>query len=370
MPVRSLAQRTVFEDPSPIALRLPYGRSIAALHPRGSFPLVEDPRTTSRACIIGMMVLRPATTSWTPDFAAGDVPRELRGTGDWCYDVRGVGGSWPISGGNAFDAYRLAMQYGTVDAVLAGSSTVIREGRHVGARRAHLWQPYTPLSWSALAPYRGMLEPAISDLRRRWQDLGLLSRRSYPAQVAVTGSGVAEDPNADILDARIFHERHPDGPAIEAWILTSEAGAVRLRERARRRRRRDIDRIVLVGSSPESPETIDVARVPELLRTRLDARLVEHDGGATSLSAFLEAGAIAQLNLTLMRRRSVREVLAAGGRIGDEQRKAVLQSWSDRPRLFPPGGGALPQSWRPFYAVAEEGEGAEGVAVSFDVRGQ
>ena len=36
----------------------------------------------------------------------------------------------------------------------------------------------------------------------------------------------------DIFEARIFHATHPDGSPVESYILTSEAGAERLRARA------------------------------------------------------------------------------------------------------------------------------------------
>ena len=55
---------------------------------------------------------------------------------------------------NGGKAYRLALQYGTVDAVLAGASTIAREGAASQAGGGHLWQPYTPLSWPALRDRR------------------------------------------------------------------------------------------------------------------------------------------------------------------------------------------------------------------------
>lgn len=361
-----LLQRTVFEDVSRIAVRLPLGEELGGLHPGGCFPLLEDPRTSTRASIIGMMVLRPANTPWIPAIDA-NLPAAIRAPDDWCFDVAGIGGSWPISGGNPVDAYRLALQYGTVDAVLAGSATIVREGVVAGARTAHVWQPYTPLSWAALKPRRDQLEPAIAAVRRQWQELGILSPRRYPAQIAVSRSGETSEPDRDLLDARIFWDRHPDGSAMEAYVLTSTAGAERLQTRAKAKGR-DIRDCLLVASAADDPASIDVALVPVLLRSRLDARLVEHDGGATSLGAFVRAGAVAQLNLTLMGGRSVRDVVAASSRLDGEVRQQVLASWSRRPRLFPSHGGALANGWKPFYAVAEEARGGEAIAVSFDVR--
>lgn len=367
--IAGLAQRTVYEDARRVGLALPLGPVLGGLHPGGSFPLVEDPRRNARATVVGMMVLRPAGRAWRPAGSPGDLPAALREVEDWCYDVAGIGGSWPVSGGNPLDAFRLALQYGVMDAVLAGSATVAREGLVAGARRGHLWQPYTPLSWPALRPHRDALEPAIAELRRDWQRLGVLSARRYPVQVAVSASGRHAEGQPDLLDARMFHDRHPDGSPMEARILTSEAGAARLRDRARSRGR-CVDDLLLVASAPGRPEEIDVGRVPELLRERLDARLVEHDGGARSLEAFVRAGAVAQLNLTLMRERSVRDVVGATTRLEPHAREAILATWSGRPRLFPQGGGALPEAWPVVCAIAEDAPGAEALVVCLDVRGE
>ncbi len=377
MQPHALAQRTVFEQPERIALRLPLGESLGALHPGGCFPLVEDPRSSPSAVIVGMMVLRAAdrarmARSAEAPLAAGstgpalvDSFREVR---DWCFDVEGIGGSWAISGGNAFDAYRLALQYGTVDAVLAGAATVVREGLVAGARRGHLWQPYTPLSWAALAPWRDTLEPAIAALRRDWQGIGVLSQRRYPAQVAISASGRIRDGAPDLLDARMFSDSHPDGSAMESYVLTSEAGAERLRERGRSKGL-PIEGRLLIASADGRPEEIDLARVPALLRTKLDARLVEHDGGAATLEAFEKAGALSQLNLTLMRGRSVHDIVASTSRLDASKRDQILRTWEGRARLFPAGGAGLRASWKPFYAVEEAAPGGEAVAVAFDVKG-
>ena len=363
----SLVQRTVFDDAARIALRLSLGDVLGPLHPGGCFPLVEDPRPSDRACILGMMVLRPADHAWMAEQIESDAPAAVREIGDWCYDVAGVGGSWPVSGGNALDAYRLALQYGTVDAVMAGTNTMTREGVARGTRSAHLWQPYTPLSWPALRAHREWLEPAIAALRCEWQRQGLLSARRYPAQVAVTRGLSRDDSGVDILDARIFTDRHPDGSPIEAWILTSEAGREILSARARAKHR-GLEERILACSPPDLPGEIDVARVPMLLRKYLDARLVEHDGGAISLAAFVEAGAVAQLNLTLMRRRSVRQVIETSPRLDAASREELLASWNGRARLFPSGRGPLPKGWALVQAVVEEGRDAEAVVATFDVR--
>lgn len=348
---------------------------MGAFHPDGCFPLVEDPRASERATIVGMMVLRPADHGWMARSA--EVSRSTRSAGvdlvesmasvtDWCFDVEGIGGSWAISGGNVLDAYRLSLQYGTMDAVLAGASTVAREGLVAGARRGHLWQPYTPLSWAVLAPWRDTLEPAIAELRRDWQEMGILSPRRYAAQIAISASGRVHDGAPDILDARMFSDTHPDGSAMESYVLTSEAGAERLRERSRSKGLRAEDRLI-VASPNGSPEEIDIAAVPALLRSKLDARLVEHDGGATTLDAFERAGVISQLNLTLMRGRSVHDVVRTTTRLDPPKREELLAGWDGRARLFPPRDGTLRTDWTAVYALEESAKDGEAVVVVFDV---
>jgi hypothetical protein len=370
-----LQQRTILDRPERIALRLPLGETLGAFHPGGCFPLVEDPRASERATIVGMMVLRPADRAWMAQSADGMRPSRLddeallesiTSVNDWCFDVEGIGGSWAISGGNALDAFRLALQYGTMDAVLAGASTVAREGLVAGARRGHLWQPYTPLSWAVLAPWRDTLEPAIAALRRDWQELGVLSSRRYAAQIAVSASGRVHDGAPDILEARMFNDAHPDGSAMESYVLTSEAGAERLRERARSKGLR-ADARLLVVSPGGAPEEIDIAAVPALLRSKLDARLVEHDGGATTLDAFERAGALSQLNLTLMRGRSVHDVVRSTARLEARKRDDILATWDGRARMFPPPDGTLRDEWTAVYALDESAADGEAVVVVFDV---
>jgi hypothetical protein len=358
----SLRQRSIFDDASATALRLPLVPELAALHPRGCFPLTSDPRASDRCHVVGMMVLRPADSAWC--LAESSFEDSVRSVGGWCYDVDGLGGSWPVSAGNAVDAYRLALQYGTVDAVMAGATTVLREGIARGNRRAHLWLPYTPLSWPQLQPFRASIEPAIAAQRVQWQRFGLLSPRSYPVQILVTRSGQSPFPATGVLDAAIFHARHPDGSPVEARILTSEAGADRIRAEARAKGR-DAETLLLIVSPRGDPHDIDLAAVPAALRSKLDARVAQHDGGAVSLAAFVRAGAVRQLNLTLMRGRAVREVVEASSRIDEKKRREILGSWNGRPRYFPPEGGALPASWRACHAV-EEVDG-EAVAVTFRV---
>lgn len=363
-----LLQRTLYEDPGRIARRLPLGEELGALHPGGVFPLLEDPAASPRACIIGMFVLRPANAPWTGRIVGDDgFPHGIYEPRQWCFHVKGThGGAW-IAAGNALDAYRLALQYGISDAVVIGSATVASEGVTRGSVHGYLWQPYGPAGWPRLSSLDPDLPGKILRLRRHWQELGVLSSRPYPAQVVLSQSGMHEDGSADILDASIFSQRHPDGSAIEVYVLSSEAGAHLLAERGRGRGMKlQVGREILALSPPGRPEVLDVAAVPRLLRERLDVRIADHDGGAVVLSRFIEAGALAQLNVTLMRNRSVRQVVETNESAGAGVREELLSSFDGRARLLFSGDGRVPSALRPAYVIGHDGEA---VVVTFDVRG-
>lgn len=363
-----LLQRTLYEDPGLVPVRLPLGEELGALHPGGCFPLLEDPARSARACIIGMFVLRPAHVAWTePLLGADGFPHGIYQARGWCFNVKGSYGGALIAAGNPLDAYRLALQYGVVDAVMVASDTVAKEGVARGRTPGYLWQPYGPPAWPQLAGADLDLLGKILRLRAQWQCLGVLSSRRYPAQIIVSQSGRRKEGLPDILDAAIFSQRHPDGSAIEVYLLSSQAGAERLRERARARGATlRIDHDILALSPPGEPELLDVAAVPKMLRARLDVRIADHDGGATVLSKFAEAGALAQLNLTLMRGRSVREVLAATDRLEAARREFLLESFDERAQLFFSGDHRVPRTLRPVYVIGNDGEA---VVVTFDARG-
>jgi hypothetical protein len=361
-----LAHQEVFTDASGVATTLPLGDELGPLGGGARFPLIEDPRVTRRASLVGMFVLRPAEVAWNEPLLDGGVPRSLFAARDWCFNVRGVDGGWLIAGGNPLDAYRLALQYGLSDAVIVGSNTVAKEGVDHGGQPGYLWQPYGPAAWPHLAAIDAHLAEKIGRVRAAWQQQGVLSARRYPAQVVVSQSGEHRPPAADIFDARVFHASHPDGSPVEAYVLTSERGAERMRPRAVARGLRRVDELFVVASPPGRPEELDIAAVPALLFERLGIRVANHDGGATVLSKFSEAGALPQVNLTLMRGRSVREVLAASDRLDAAARDRVLAEFAQRRQLFFSGDHRLPGVLRPVSVLSD---GGDGVVVAFDARG-
>ncbi|HYC00714.1 MAG TPA: hypothetical protein VEC57_16395 [Candidatus Limnocylindrales bacterium] len=361
-----LEHATVHEDAARIALRLPLGDELARLHPGGCFPLIEDPSASSRSIIIGMFVLRPARRGWTAPLLEDGEPRSMYEVEDWTFNVRGVDGGWLIAGGNPLDAFRLALQYGLADAVIVGSNTVSKEGVDHGPYRGYLWQPYGPVRWPQVARADPHVLDKILRLRRLWQERGVLSRRPYPAQIVVSQSGEHKMGTADIFDARIFHDRHPDGSAIEVLVLTSEAGAEKMAARARGRGLGGRCHDMFVAVSPEGrPAELDIAAAAQVLRSRHDIRIANHDGGATVLSKFSEAGVLPQMNLTLMRGRSVYDVLSTTDRLPLNERERFAAEFDQRRQLFWSGDHKLPAALRPAYVVTDGGDAA---VVTFDAR--
>jgi riboflavin biosynthesis pyrimidine reductase len=362
-PGNALVHRTLYRESDRIVVDLPLGDELGVLHPGGGFPLLADPRVSERACILGMFVLRPAVRAWTDPVLEDGRPRSMFEVDRWCFNVKGIDGGWPIAGGNVLDAYRLALQYGVADAVIVGSATVAKEGVDHGLARGHLWQPYGPSAWPRLVEADPHLLGKIGRLRVLWQGLGYLSDRRYPAQVVVSQSGEHREGTPDIFDARIFSDRHPDGSVIEVIVLSSEAGAERLRSRAvARGMGRRIDEMLLGVSPAGRPEVLDIARVPELLRRTRDIRFAEHDGGATVLSKFVEAGAVTQLNFTLMRDRSVLDILSTTDRLTDTERASSISDFDEVAQPLFSGDGRLPSWLKPVCMI---GDDREAVVVTF-----
>jgi len=363
----ALQHREIFRNPDRTAVELPLGGVLGGLGQGAGFPLVEDPRNTNHTTIVGMFVLRPANQGWQkPLLDAGGKP-DFQSASEWCFNVRGVDGGWLIAGGNPLDAYRLALQYGLADAVIVGSNTVAKEGVDHGSHPGYLWQPYGPLAWPQLASIDPTLGEHIAGVRRTWQSLGVLSQRKYPAQIVVSQSGEHRPPANDLFQARIFNAVHPDGTPVETYVLTSEAGAARMRTRMHKYPlRQRPDDVLLVASPAGDPETLDIAAVPALLRSKLDIRIANHDGGQTVLSKFSEAGAMPQVNLTLMRGASVKDVLRIDQRLDESVRGTMLAEFDARRQLFFSGSHSLPRVLEPLSVLTD---GGDGVVVSFDARG-
>lgn len=391
-----LNHNTVFEDSNRIAVSLPFTDTLRKYHPKGSFPLTEDPLVTKRAAIVGMFVLRPAhsPTFSKPLLDESGFPKSIYDEDlDWTYNVTGLDGGWSIANANSVDAYRLALQYGALDAVIAGSNAVSIEGVATD-HGPYSWQPYALGKWNQLASADPNIAEKIMEQRAAWQKMGYISSRKYSALIVFTWSGVVYEGQRDFLEANVFHSTHPDGSEIEIYILTSEAGAERIRSRAHKYGLENrIDKILVVvppkantdatTSSTTSTTTsdglstdIDISLIPKILYERFDMRVVNHDGGVQVLRAFARAGAMCQMNLTLCRKRSELEVVQSCLKIPEAKRAEVLSNFDSRLFYFfqrPSEDGTtqlkgVPRSLAPVCVLSDE---ADDVAVvSFDTRGQ
>ena len=366
-----LIHRTIFEAPNKVSVNLPLSDELRVYHPQGTFPLVEDPKTTKRASIVGMFVLRPTKKGWTQPILQDQHPSFYDVAG-WGFNVKGADGGWLIANGNVVDAYRLALQYGVSDAVMVGSTTVAKEGTPHGKNPGHLWQPYGPTSWGHLHAQDPDLLVKIMRQRGQWQAEGYLSDRKYPAQIVITQSGKESTP--DILDARIFHEKHPDGQPIEAYILTSKTGAERIRSRAMKfGLEARMDDILIVLSPDGQDDVVDLKRVPQVLYDDYEMRIVNHDGGQTILSEFARAGVLPQINLTLARGNPIYEVLQsyelkyAPMPMTEETRKEILASFEERVQYFFPNSDLkIPKEMVPVQILTDSSQDV--AVVTFDTR--
>ena len=343
------------------------GHDLSPLGEGADFALVEDPRLTDRALIIGMFVLRPALTGWSAPILQDGKPVISEVSG-WSHNVSGLDGGGFIADGCAFDAYRLGLQYGLSDAVMVGTGTALKEGVPHDGQPGYLWQPYGPASWPHVAAAEPELDRKIWGVRQLWQQQGLLSSRRYPAQIIVTRSGNA-GVDHDVFDARVFHAKHPDGAPLESYILTSHTGAERLRSRAASHGFQDrISSMLIVCSPEDNPDELDIAAVPLLLRQKLDIRIANHDGGSIVLSEFSKAGALAQINFTLMRGRSVLEVYKSKqNSLTPLELEELSRTFESRCSMMFAGDRRLPPNLRPISVLVDDNEGC---VVCFDARQQ
>jgi hypothetical protein len=331
----SLLHNTIFSNESKIAKRLPLTQPMQAFHPGGSFPLLFDPIREEKTIIIGMFVMRPARERWVaPILSEGRC--SVYDVADWCYNIRdmiGVGGV--IANGNLLDGYRLTMQYGLSDAVLVGSNNVLFESTpRPDGSPPYIWQPYFTAAWPHLKQAIPNLMEIIQDARKSWQQLGYLSpSREYPANIVVSQSGKETTP--DLLEGRIFHDTLPNGKPMEAYIVTCESGAEKIRARAHRYGLADrIDDILMVLSDPADPTKIDLKALPEHTYKKYGMRMINHDGGALVMEAFSQAGILPQCNFTFGRQTSTYEALSNNSYLNKSLKESALAQFDERVERF------------------------------------
>lgn len=225
------------------------------------------------------------------------------------------------------------------------------------------------------------------------QKQGIISDRVYPAQIVFSLSGDFQG-ERDFLDARIFSAVHPSGEDFECYILTSDEGSRKIRERVLTSFPHLIDRIddmlIRIPPCPSGDSDIDISLIPKVLFEQLGVRVANHDGGRDILRRFCAAGAIAQVNLTLCRKKSLQDILpkyltssivGSDIDVGDISTHPIAPLECSRVELFFTSAqaqlkcdtegtdnplGAIPQSWREVYCVADSDE--DTAVVTFDTR--
>lgn len=315
-----------------------------------AFELLHDPNETEEAAIVGMFVVRPAFLGDDCPLNAAALPESLFAAKAWVHNIIGSDGGGALSNGNVFDAYRLALQYGLSDAVMVSSKTVAIEGVSHEGREGYVWVASSVCAWSHLTEFDPHLLDKIAAQRHDWQQRGFLSKRQCPAQIIVTESGRVHEGSSDFLDARVFSEcQHgTDNVPLEVLILTSTAGAARIRERVSSvpalaaLTAEQIENMLLVCSNPGRPEVLDLASVRALLYRSRGIKICNHDGGLVSLRQFTAAGALTQLNLSLGRGLAVRELpLNASCSDDDELGRRLEYFWGD---VAAGHSGAMPRA--------------------------
>jgi hypothetical protein len=340
-----LAHQTVYEKSSLIAIQLPFIEELRVHHKGGSFPLLKDPTKVRESLIIGMFVLRPASSRPFTDALldeSGEPNSLYDSMFDWSYNLDGQDGGALVADSNEVDAYRLGMQYGLSDAVIIGTNTVCTEGVDKGDRRGYIWQAYGPLSWPHVQAVDPLILGKVEKQRKIWQELGYLSSRRYPALLVFTWTGQHYDGCPDFLQARAIQSTHPDGEPMEVYIITSQKGAERIRRRCGQfglQERIDSLLITLPPPAPSSPsaeasEEVDLTLLPKLLYERYDIRIANHDGGQKVLQAFCKAGIVDQLNLTLGRGKTLRQVLESHSGILPATKELLASEFAQRVRFF------------------------------------
>lgn len=335
--------------------RIPLVDEIREIQKSGDFVLVEDPLVKKETLIIGMFVLRPAYKRWEGPLLEGKAPNSVYEVPNWIYNISTISGGSTLAAGNIMDGFRLGFQYAISDAVIVGSSTVLNGGlpRNDG-KPGYMWVPYNCAAWPHMKEADPHMLKRFRAQRKKVQDLGYASKREYPAQIVITQSGKETKP--DLLEASIFHERHPNGEKVESYIVTGSAGADALRDRAPRYGLEErIDDILIELPLEGDPHRIDLKSLPKVLYNDYDIRIANHDGGAKVLESFCEEGIIPQFNFTFARKPSLYEVIEESRSIPEADKTRVLESFdSSAMRFFKTTDGSMPDSFSIVQALNDE----------------
>jgi riboflavin biosynthesis pyrimidine reductase len=204
------------------------------------------------------------------------------------YDLPGQRGGGPISGENEPDHAIMGLLRASTDAVIFGAKSLSEDSGHVRTP-AFIYPP---------------LAPAYAELRAR-QGLPTL-----PLDVVVSGSGAVDlsEPN--------FHH-----PGLRVLIATTAAGAARLAERTLPE---GVGAREVAGA--EDGEVSPIALLALLWREH-GVRIALHEGGPRLFTAFLRAGGLDEMFLTLAPQLS--------GRAMDAPRRALVEGSAFTPESAP-----------------------------------
>ncbi len=357
----------IYIDPVKVKVSLPLVEEMREIQKSGEFVLLEDPVEKRETLIMGMFVLRASHQSWDSPLREGEVPKSIYDVQDWIYNIKTINGGSPQAAGNVMDGFRLGFQYAISDAVMVGSTTVLNGGMpSAEGHPGYLWQPYNCAQWPHMQEADPRMLERFSAQRKKLQELGYASDRRYPAQIVVTRSGKETKP--DLLEASIFHEYHPDGEAVEAYIVTGSAGSKAIRERAARYGMAErIDSLLIELPAAGDPAGIDLQSLPGILYRDYDIRIANHDGGALVLEAFCKAGIIPQFNFTFARKPSLYEAISAAQDIGEEDKARVLKNFDELVQnFFRTPDGSIPKSFSIAQLLIDEPD--EAAVVVLDTR--
>jgi riboflavin biosynthesis pyrimidine reductase len=176
------------------------------------------------------------------------------------YALPGRSGGGEISGFNQPDAFIMGLLRAHADAVLCGAGSLNADSGHVR----------TP----------GFVFPPARDLYAALRQR-LDKPRQEPLTVVVSASG-----NVNLAEAN-FHT-----PGVETLIITTDAGAERLRANP------EAGAATYIRSLGAGPRLAPAA-IAQVLGREFGVRVLLNEGGPIIFTNFLEAGAIDQLFLTL-----------------------------------------------------------------------
>jgi riboflavin biosynthesis pyrimidine reductase len=177
------------------------------------------------------------------------------------FGVPGRSGGGEISGNNAADRFVMGLLRACADAVVFGSGTLHGDAGHV--RTA------------------AFIYPEAAGLYAEQRDRGG-ARRSEPLNVVITGSGRVD------LHEPTFHTK-----GLETLIVTTAEGQRRLRtDHGDGLRVTQVRAVADAGAVPPRA-------VVDLLHRQFGAQLLLHEGGPALLGAFLAAGRVDELFLTV-----------------------------------------------------------------------